>query len=100
MTKIIPNVTFLNESQVNNFIKLINEDKKCTLFDNKNEDVAYVLLFFIIKEIYEYLNIKTYDNILISKLRVLLIQQKDYDNKINTLKSFLVNNQEEQKFSK
>lgn len=99
MQNIVPKITFLNESQIINFNKFISEDKKCILFDNQSEDKAYVSLFFIIKEIYEYLNIKTVENILLSKLRNLLIECKDIESKISSLKSFLTNVQEEQKIS-
>lgn len=99
MQKVVPKVTFVNESQLVNFNKFISEDKKCYLFDNQSEDKCYVSLFFIIKEIYEYLNVKTVDNILLSKLRNLLIECKDIEGKISSIKSFLTNIQEEQKIS-
>lgn len=51
------------------------------------------------KEIYEYLNIKSVDNVLICKLRNLLVENEEYYRKILSLKSYLMIAQEERKIS-
>lgn len=79
----------MNESQIQKFNKSIKENKDCCNLDKLSDNKTYISMFFIIKEIYEYLNLKTKDNILISYLRYSLIRLNEIKNNLTMLKSFL-----------
>lgn len=63
----------------------------CLKIDHEKAAMQSKFLFYIIKELYDYLNLKTKDSILIVKLRKLVKQRKEYKHKIDTLKKYWKN---------
>ena len=83
-------ISFYNEDQMNKFTSIL-EDKPKLLSSHEllkiSKPISY--LSFIMKEIYDYENLKTADGISVSILRKIKIKNEQYAVRIENLKKLI-----------
>ena len=84
-------ISFYSDEQMNDFTNILdNTNKLLSPHDLLKINKPISFLSFILKEIYEYANLKAYDGNSVTIIRKMKIKSEKYIEKIESLKIFLV----------